>query len=64
MISRYQYVRLLPARVVSAYAAPTLLAIFFYHFFTARQIFRYLGSVPRPTSGPFMIVLNLSASLV
>ena len=29
-----------------------------------RAIFRYLGSVPRPTSGPFRIVLNLSASLV
>ena len=29
--------RLLPARVVSAYAAPTLFAIFFYHVFTARQ---------------------------
>ena len=27
-ISRYQYVRLLPAHVVSAYAAPTLFAIF------------------------------------
>ena len=38
-ISRYQYVRLLllPARVVSAYAAPTLFAIFFYHVFTARS---------------------------
>ena len=36
VISRYQYVRLLPARVVSAYAAPTLFAIFFYHVFTAR----------------------------
>ena len=32
-ISRYQYVRLLPAHVVSAYAAPTLFAIFFYHVF-------------------------------
>ena len=36
-ISRYQYVRLLPARVISAYAAPTLFAIFFYHVFTALQ---------------------------
>ena len=36
VISRYQYVRLLPARVISAYAAPTLFAIFFYHVFTAR----------------------------
>ena len=27
-ISRYQYVRLLPARVVSAYSAPTVFAIF------------------------------------
>ena len=32
-ISRYQYVRLLPAHVVSAYAAPTLFAIFFDHVF-------------------------------
>ena len=36
VISHYQYVRLLPARVISAYAAPTLFAIFFYHVFTAR----------------------------
>ena len=33
VISHYQYVRLLPARVISAYAAPTLFAIFFYHVF-------------------------------
>ena len=37
-ISRYQYVRLLPARIVSTYAAPTMFAIFsascvvVYHF--------------------------------
>ena len=42
MISRYQYVRLLPARVVSAYAAPTLFAIFFYHVFTAR-VYLFVG---------------------
>ena len=41
-INRYQYVRLLPARVVSAYAAPTVFAIFsscfYHHVFTARQL--------------------------
>ena len=35
VISRYQYVRLLPARVVSAYAAPTVFAIFSSCFYRA-----------------------------
>ena len=40
VISHYQYVRLLPARVISAYAAPTLFAIFSsccYHAFALAQ---------------------------
>ena len=39
-INRYQYLRLLPARVVSAYSAPTMLAIFspcFYRAFALAQ---------------------------
>ena len=44
-ISRYQYVRLLPARVVSAYSAPTMFAIFsscFYLVFALAQILNVL----------------------
>ena len=59
VISRYQYVRLLPARVVSAYAAPTLFAIFFYHVFTARQ-----RSSTRLVASPFVSSLSHCCSFV